>query len=228
VNAPPRRRPLLCLVTDRYRLSPGLTDRQACSRLVDQVRAGAAAGIELIQIRERGLADGPLCALVARCMDAVRGTPSRVIVNDRVDVALAAGAAGAHLRSDSYTAARARDLAPPPFVLGRSVHSAAEARLAAKAGGLDYVIFGTVFRSASKPVAGAVAGAGQLAEAVRAAYPLPVFAIGGIEPGNASDIAKAGAAGIAAIGAFLSADAAEMARRVQLLQQSFDTSAVFP
>ena len=79
-----------------------------------------------------------------RLVEAVRGTRARVLVNDRFDVALAAGAHGVHLRGDSLPAVRARRMAPPAFIIGRSVRSRDEAMRAEDGGGLDYLVFGTV------------------------------------------------------------------------------------
>lgn len=165
--------------------------------------AAAAAGVHLVQVRDPGLAGGPLERLVVRCVAAVRGSGTRIIVNDRLDVALAAGAHGVHLRGDSIPAARARTLAPGGFIIGRSVHGVDEARRADEAGGLDYLIFGTVFPTASK--AGAdVAGPEALAAVVRNTS-LPVLAIGGISVETAARAGATGAAGFAAIGLFAGA-----------------------
>ena len=141
---------MLCLVTDRHRLAGriGCDPSEALSRLPGLVAAAAAAGIDLVQVRERDLEAGALSRLVEACLDAVAGSTTRVVVNDRLDVALAAGAHGVHLRGDSFSIERARRLTPTGFLIGRSVHSAGEAEAAADA---SYLIFGTVFTSRSKP-----------------------------------------------------------------------------
>jgi thiamine-phosphate diphosphorylase len=164
------------------------------------VRAAARAGVHLVQVRERDLDGGPLTRLVASCVDAVRGTGTRVLVNDRLDVALAAGAHGVHLRADSFSARRARASAPSPFLIGRSVHSLAEAVAAADEGAADYLIFGTVYETSSKP-GRPVAGVAELAS-VAAATPLPVLAIGGITPARIEEVMAAGASGVAGISMF--------------------------
>ena len=110
--------PVVCMITDRRRLG-----EDAEAALIRRVAAAARAGVHLIQIRERDIADGALFALVTRAVEAVRGTRTRVLVNDRVDVAMAAGAHGVHLRVDSAPATRVRDVAPPAFLIGRSVHT---------------------------------------------------------------------------------------------------------
>ena len=186
-------RPLLCMVTDRRRF-PG------DDALVRCVAAAAQAGVDLIQVRERDLEGGALTRLVSRCVEAVRNTRTRVLVNDRLDVALAAGAHGLHLPGHGFAASRARAVTPAGFLIGRSVHHASEAARVAEEGGLDYLVFGSVFPTASK-VGVAPAGTKGLAAAVEAVR-LPVLAIGGVTLSQASDIARAGAAGVAAIGMF--------------------------
>jgi thiamine-phosphate diphosphorylase len=176
--------------------------------------------VDLVQIREPGLDDRALVALVREALGAVSGTAARVVVNDRLDVALAAGAAGVHLRGDSMAAADVRRLAPAPFLIGRSVHGLVEALDAERARGCDYLVFGTVFESRSKPAGHPVAGAETLGR-VCAAVSLPVLAIGGITVDNAGLAATSGAAGVAGIGLFSrSTDVGETVRAVRRL---FDT-----
>jgi thiamine-phosphate diphosphorylase len=186
------------MITDRRRLAGGE------DALVQRVAAAAAAGVELVQVRERDMEAGELSRLVTRCVDAVRGTRARILVNDRLDVALTAAAHGVHLRSDSMPASRARSLAPIGFLIGRSVHSLAEAVAASEGGGLDYLLFGTVFATASKP--GQVpAGVNALAE-IAAAVHLPVLGVGGVSRQTAAQLEGTGCAGFAAIGWFADAD----------------------
>jgi len=189
------KKPVLCLVTDRRRY--GASWERA---LVDRVAAAAREGVHLIQIRERDLDGGPLTRVVSACVAAVNGTRTRILVNDRLDVALAGRAHGVHLRADSFSAARARAMTPAPFLVGRSVHSAADAVAATRDGGLDYLIFGTVFDTASKP-GRQPAGVAALTAVVRATS-LPVLAIGGITRARIAEVMAAGASGVAAIGLF--------------------------
>jgi thiamine-phosphate pyrophosphorylase len=140
---------------------------------------------------------------VADAVAITRGTRTRVIVNDRLDVALACGADGVQLRGDSMPAARARSIAPAGFLIGQSVHSVEEAvRVAADA---DYVIAGTVFPTPSKADNDQFLGAGGLA-AIVAAVRIPVLAIGGVTVDRMRPVARSGAAGIAAIGLFAATD----------------------
>jgi thiamine-phosphate diphosphorylase len=176
--------------------------------------------VDLVQIREPGLDDRALVALVREALDAVRGTAARVVVNDRLDVALVAGAAGVHLRGDSIAAADVRRLAPAPFLIGRSVHALPEAADAERARGCDYLVFGTVFESASKPPGRRVAGVEMLG-LVCAAVSLPVLAIGGITIDNAGLAAASGAAGVAGIALF--SRSTDVAETVRAVRRRFDT-----
>lgn len=197
-----RSRNLICLVTDRHRLPGDVADDSTMDRLVDLVGAAGRAGIDVIQIRERDLEAGDLTKLVRRCVSAVAGTRSLVVVNDRADVAVAAGAHGVHLRSDSIEGARIRRLVPSGFILGRSVHSVEEARAAAHAGGLDYLILGTLFPTSSKGAHHRLTTMTGLAGACAVA-PIPILAIGGITIERTEEVARMGAAGIAAISLFV-------------------------
>lgn len=183
-------------VTDRRRfgLSP--------SELVDRAAAAMAGGVSVVQIRERDLADGALLDLVRRIVDAARGRDVAVVVNDRPDIALAAGASGVHLRGDAPPASRMRVVAPSPMLIGRSVHTLDEIDAAAADGGCDYLMFGTVFPSAGKPADHPAAGLDGLAAACRRS-PLPIIAIGGMTPDREAEVARAGAAGLAAVSWFM-------------------------
>jgi thiamine-phosphate pyrophosphorylase len=209
------------MITDRHRPGPDDEDR-----LVRRVAAAARAGVHLVQVRERDLDGGPLARLVARCVEAVSGTRTRVLVNDRLDVALAAGAHGVHLRGDSIPASRARAIAPSGFLIGKSVHSVAEVSAVMADGGADYLVFGTVFPSASKP-GQAPAGAAALAGIV-AATSLPVLAVGGVTRETARRVAQAGAAGLAAIGLFAAGDEEFLQVAVSEVNMAFDTLAGVP
>jgi thiamine-phosphate diphosphorylase len=204
--------PLLCMVT------PG--DGETGSSLIAAIVAAANAGVDLVQIRERHLDDRQLLLLTRAAVAALSATATRVLVNDRLDVALAAGAAGVHLRSDSFSAEAARRIAPPGFLIGRSVHSEQEALDTEAVGGCDYLVFGTVFPSTSKPAGHPTAGLDALrrvCERVR----LPVLAIGGIAPHMAGSLRRAGASGLAAIGLFRSAT--DMPATVRDVRSAFDS-----
>ena len=190
-------RPLICLVTDRHRVDP-----PGAGSLLRLIGHAAMAGVDIIHVRESGLDDRQLAGLVREVLAAVAGTPARVVVNDRTDIALATRAHGVHLRADSISAARVRQLAPAGFLVGRSVHTRSEA-LAAAHSGVDYLVAGTVYPTQSKPEGSPLLGLAGLADLVRA-VDVPVLAIGGVVADNVWDIAASGAAGVAAIGLFAS------------------------
>ena len=195
----------LCLVTDRRRLARGAASPEAARAcLLDQVRHAIDAGVDLIQVRERDLDAADLSALVRDIVGLARGTATQVVVNDRLDVALACGADGVHLRGDSIAPADARRLAASGFLVGRSVHTVDEAVRATDA---DYLIAGTVFPSASKPGNGPLLGLAGL-KAIAAAVSVPVLAIGGVSVDRIGEIAVAAASGLAAIGLFMGAESA--------------------
>jgi thiamine-phosphate diphosphorylase len=158
----------------------------------------------MVQVRERDLSARELAVLVRAMVVLAKGSNTRILVNDRLDVALAAGAAGVHLRSDSISQSRARSLAPPGFLIGRSVHNAVEA--SRTGGDVDYLVAGTVWATRSKPLGHALLGTDGLAAVVHASA-VPVLAIGGVTVERTSQVAAAGAAGIAAIGLFMPSDA---------------------
>jgi thiamine-phosphate pyrophosphorylase len=220
-------------VTDRRRLASRLGrpgDGWTC--LVELAAAAAAAGVDVIQVRERDLPARSLLELTSACIDAVSGTRTRILVNDRVDVALAAGAAGVHLRSDSVPAALVRATAPKGFLIGRSVHGVDEARAEAAPGAADYLVLGTMFPTVSKPAGETVIGPEALRQTVRAVT-LPVLGIGGVTDENLPALASAGAAGFAAIGWFIEAyrvvgPAGGFGDRVDRARRLFDTPGLLP
>ena len=141
------RPPLLCLVTDRHRLGARLglppNAESTIDALLTQVTAAGAAGVSLIQVREPDLPAGALVGLVRAIRARVAAQDTLVVVNDRLDIALASRADGVHLKSSSVAVGEAARLAPPPCLIGRSVHSLPEiARGVAR--GADYLIVGTV------------------------------------------------------------------------------------
>jgi thiamine-phosphate pyrophosphorylase len=182
------------MITDRGRLTEHTPEA-----LVRQVRHAAASGVQLIQIRERDLDGRSLFDLSRRLVDAVRGTRTRVVVNDRLDVALAAGAHGVHLREASFSAARVRPIVPPGFLIGQSIHSV-DAAASPSARAADFLIFGHVFETGSKPGA-APRGLAALSAVVQATS-IPVLALGGVSLERIQDVMETGAAGFAAISLF--------------------------
>ncbi len=188
----PERRPLLYYITDRKAL-PGQDP-------LPVIAAAIAAGVDLIQLRERDLNTRALLALVERVLELARGTASRILVNDRLDIVLAAGADGVHLPVHSFPVAVVREKVGDALLIGASAHNLTELQ-AAEAGGADFVVFGPVFETPSKREYGPPLGLEKLAEAVRATK-LPVLALGGINLANAADCLRTGVAGLAAISLF--------------------------
>jgi thiamine-phosphate pyrophosphorylase len=192
---------VICLVTDRYRLAARLAldpdSEQILERLERLIAVGAEAGVDLVQVRDGSLSASVLAGLVRRLVATVRSTATRIVVNDRFDVALAAGAHGLHLKDASIDIQRIRASAQRGFLIGQSIHSADRAPDVAA----DYAIFGTVFATRSKPGAEA-AGLTALERVVRRAR-VPVLAIGGVKVEHFDAIAATGAGGFAAVDVFL-------------------------
>jgi thiamine-phosphate pyrophosphorylase len=201
----------LFLITDRRRLAGDVPLEMARRCLLRQVEAAVEARIDCVIVRERDLEARDLTDLTMSIVAMTRETSTRVVVNDRVDVALASGADGVHLRGDSIAPGIVRRMTPKDFLIGRSVHTKQEA---ASVAGVDYLIAGTVWTSASKPAGQPLLGLDGFSSMVRATR-VPVLAIGGVTMNRIGDIAQAGGAGIAAIGFFMG-DASDECRVVQL------------
>jgi thiamine-phosphate pyrophosphorylase len=200
--------PRVLLITDSLRLVPGGSIADRLRAIERQARAAFAAGVDAVQLRERDLDGGALLA-VTRAVAAL----GRTIVTDRADVALAAGAAGVHLRADGPAPARVRALLPPHMTLSRAVHDAAEAASFGADAALDWLIAGTAFPTASKPGRAPLGAAG--VRTIARASSLPVLAVGGITVPRARELRGSGAAGVAAIGLFLGPIARENVDRLR-------------
>lgn len=172
-----------CYITDRRTLAPGVS-------LLDAI---ARADADWVQIREKDWSARQLLELVRSALPLGK----KIIVNTRMDVALAAGAAGLHLPENSIPPCRFRALAPPGFLIGVSCHTIEQVRMAAQ-NGADYVLFGPVFAPLSKSSHLAPRGLEALSEAARSVQ-IPVLALGGITRDNAARCVENGARGIAAI-----------------------------
>src|SRR5438034_162462 len=169
-----------------------VTDRRQGDVLNHASRA-IRDGVDMIQIREKDLPARDLFGLVSRIRDIAAGTKTRILANDRLDIALAAGVDGVHLPSNGLPAPRVR-----PFVkcLGVSVHTLEEA-LAAEVAGADFIVFGPVFETPGKLAVGV-----DPLRTVASAIKIPVLAIGGITLENSPAVLAAGASGIAGIRLF--------------------------
>ena len=172
-----------------------ITDRRLVPILAGIERA-LALGADAIQIREKDLPARELVSVVR----SVVAVGARVLVNSRVDVALACGAHGVHLPGGSIAPSEWRRIVPPEFLIGVSTHSVNEVRRA-EAEGADFAVFSPVFEPLSKASYGPPQGLARLAEAARAVR-IPVLALGGVTEANAPDCLAAGAAGVAGISLF--------------------------
>ncbi len=168
------------------------------------ISAAVAAGINLIQLREKSLSARVLYELTVRAVGLTRGSNTSLLVNDRADIAQAAGAAGVHLTTSSLSPAVVRRCFGS-LLIGVSTHSLAQAA-AGRAAGADFAVYGPVFETDSKRIYGAPIGLGRLAEVTTALRPFPIIALGGITLANAADCVRAGARGIAGISLFKRAE----------------------
>ncbi len=204
------RPPILCYVTDRH-LLPKLDAQDVRENLLDKIAAAASAGVDWIQLREKDLSGRDCGTLALQALQRIANStskhaaPARLLVNDRLDVALAERAGGVHLGERSLPLAEAKRLTDSlanrkNFLIGVSCHSLDAAR-SAELDGADYIFFGPVFPTPSKAAYGAPQGLPSLAK-VCARLSIPVIAIGGITQENAAGCLRAGATGLAAIRLF--------------------------
>lgn len=216
----------LCLVTDRRRLgaAAGVPERDWTEALRTQVAAAARAGVDYIQVREPDLEAAELADLVRTLVAATAFTPVRLLVNDRIDVALAAKASGVHLKERSILPDEVRRIAPRGFVIGCSIHGIAA--IAARKSA-DLLIAGTVMPTVSKPSVDYLDKDG-LSRVVKAAAGQLVLGIGGLDLPSMPLLASTGAAGLAAIGAFIPVGGEDIAEfvqdRVSAMRLAFDSA----
>ena len=194
--------PALCLVTDR-RICGG-----DCGELVERVKLAVDGGVNLVQLREKEMAGGPLLELAHKLRDVTAGR-ALFVVNERVDIALASGADGVQLGEDAMPVEAVCRLAPK-ILIGRSVHDPQRAASAENAGA-DFLVAGTIYSSPSH-ADGNPAGP-QLIRSIRAESGLPILGIGGVTAENAGEVMGAGASGAAVISAILAAESPEKAAK---------------
>jgi thiamine-phosphate diphosphorylase len=181
-----------------------ITGSAAPGRVVDQVVRALDAGVDRVQVRRKLASAAELESLVEAVLGRRGASREQLFVNDRLDVALAADVGGVHLPADGLRARSVRRVVPRGFEIGVSVHDCAAARRA-ETDGADYVVFGPVFPTASKP-GHPGAGLGELGDVVDAVS-IPVYALGGITPENVSAVSETGVYGLAGISVFESARA---------------------
>lgn len=191
----------LCLVTGRH---------QTVGRpLVPLLRQALRAGVRAVQLRERDLETRPLLALAEDILRLTREHGALLFINDRVDLAMALGADGVHLRANSLPVAVTRRLLGPGRMIGVSAHSTEEV-VRAESEGADFAVLGPVYETTSKLVYGPPIGLHPIEEASRRCR-IPVFAIGGITASRVGEVRRAGACGVAVISSILSAGSVESA-----------------
>ncbi len=192
---------ILYLITRGATTESTTADSPEFTQIIEQVSAAVAAGIDLVQLREKRLNARVLFELTRQAAALARGTATRLLVNDRADIAAAAGADGVHLTKQSIDAATIRRTFGNNFVLGASTHSIEEARTA-RTDGADFIVFGPVFETASKREYGAPVGVEKLSNVTRELADFPVLALGGITMDNFALCLSADARGVAGISLF--------------------------
>ncbi len=190
-----------------YLITNGATDEtttvasHACAHLLALVAAAVQAGVTFVQLREQRLRPRVLFELTMRAAEITCNSTTRLLVNDRADIARAANADGVQLTTRSLPAHVVRRAFGPDFLIGVSTHSLVEAQ-AARDGGADFAVFGPVFDTPSKRAYGPAVGLEELRAVSAALAPFSVVAIGGITRAHMLDVLRAGAHGIAAIRLF--------------------------
>ena len=212
------RRPITYLITGGETSSSTAPASAEFSALLRLVERATDARVALVQIREKDLNARALFDLASHAARLTRGSETRVLVNDRADIALAAGCDGVHLSTRSLAASVVRRAFGEDFLIGVSTHTREEAR-EAREGGADFAVFGPVFDTPSKRAYGPPVGLEVLRETARTLSPVPIAALGGVAEENLGEVLRSGAEGIAAIRLF--ADGQNLARTVHLIEDLY-------
>jgi thiamine-phosphate pyrophosphorylase len=212
---------LLCYITDRSQFLG--SEEQKQDQLLNKIAECAAAGVDYIQLREKDLSIRALERLAERAMKALAvGARTKLLINSRVDVALAYGAHGVHLPASDIPSSEARALFTrakrnSPVVIGSSCHSPEEAALA-EAHGADFALFGPVFEKNGQPNPHGYEGLRAVCHRTGIArIPMPVLALGGVAANNAEQCVRAGASGIAGIRLFQQYPAEEIVKKLRAI-----------
>jgi thiamine-phosphate pyrophosphorylase len=205
------RRSYLYYITD----SSQLETPERVDALLEGIGAAFRAGVDGVQIREKRMPVRALCGLVERAARLPERGAGKLLVNERLDVALACGADGVHLPADSLPAGVVRRATPRDFLVGVSCHTVEEVEAAARQGA-SFAVLGPIFATPGK---GPPLGVDLLREACGRVAPLrfPVLALGGVMLENAAACLDAGAAGLAAVRLFQTADVAATVARLRAL-----------
>jgi thiamine-phosphate pyrophosphorylase len=191
-------RPLIYLITSGETTAHTTPATEDFSRILKLVRAAVVARIDLVQIREKNLSASVLYQLSASAAGITQGSSTKLLINDRSDIASAAGADGVHLTTSSLPTDVVRQTFGAGFLIGVSTHSLQEVSRARQSGA-DFVVFGPVFDTASKKQYGDALGLTSLGRISSELSPFPVLALGGVTIENVAKCTQAGARGIAAI-----------------------------
>ncbi len=194
-------KPILYLITAGLTSENSTPESKDFENILELVSAAVDARISLVQLREKRLNALRLFELAKRAAQITRASATRLLVNDRADIAVAAGADGVHLSTRSVESGIIRDCFGENFLIGCSTHSLSEV-VAARDGGADFVVFGPIFQTDSKAQYGAPIGVEVLKETTKEMALYPIVALGGISALNARECLGAGASGIAGIGLF--------------------------
>ncbi len=189
-------RPIVYVITDGQTTVEHFD--KAAGQIILLVEAAVAEKVALIQIREKLLTGKQLFELTSMCVRATRGASTKLLINDRTDIAAAAGADGVHLTESSIPAAFVRKAFGDKLLIGQSVHSAEKA-IAASRDGADFAMYGPVFDTPGK---GTAVGIESLAQTCASVAPFPVIGLGGIDGSNCRAVVQAGAIGVAGIRSF--------------------------
>lgn len=190
------RGPLIYLITTGELTVDNFSDK--FSEILEIIKKAVESEISLIQIREKRLTAKRVFELAEQAVKLTKNSKTKLLVNDRADIALAAGADGVHLPGNSLSAGIVRSAFPARFIIGVSAHSLEEVEKA-RDEGADFATFSPIFTTASKAGYGAPQGIAKLREVAETVGEFPIIALGGIDENNFAESLKAGAKGVAAI-----------------------------
>jgi thiamine-phosphate pyrophosphorylase len=212
-------RPITYLITSGESSSATTPSSEEFRRLLALVRAAVEARVTFVQLREKELTGRVLFELAVAVAQLARESATRVLVNDRADIARAAGCDGVHLTTNSLEASDVRRAFGEEFLIGVSAHTLQEAR-AARDGGADFAVFGPVFDTPSKRAYGPPVGLGALTKVALELSPFPLVALGGVGVEEIEVVLRAGAAGVAGIRLF--SNGQNLAQTVHLIGRAYE------
>ncbi len=210
------RKPLIYLITDGEMAAENFSEKSL--QTLKLIEKAVEAEVSFIQIREKQLSAKLVFELVSKAAEITNNSKTKLLVNDRADIALAAKSDGVHLTSKSLSTGIIRASFPPEFIIGVSAHTLPEVETA-KLAGADFAIFSPIFATRSKAKYGAPQGVEKLSKVVETVQGFPVIALGGINENNFAEALKSGASGIAAIRILNNAE--KLSEVVKKMRKSF-------